>query len=101
MASAAPSWMVCVPRWLLSSVAVKPGSAELTLIPVSFSSAASCTVSMFTAAFEPLYPRNLYCANSEVGSLLCVSEPSPLDTLTMRAEGDLRSNGSKACETGN
>ena len=41
MASAAPSGMVCVPRWLLRPVTVKLGSAELTLMPVSFNSGAS------------------------------------------------------------
>jgi len=33
--------------------------AALTLIPAARTSAASHTVSMFTAAFEALYPRNL------------------------------------------
>jgi hypothetical protein len=68
----------------------KAGIGRVDLDAVSLNSAASCTVTMFTAAFEALYPRNLYCANSEAGSLLSVSEPSALDTLTMRAEGDLR-----------
>src|SRR5262249_5930406 len=49
-ASAAPSSTVCVPRWSFRSVAVYPGPAEFTLIGVSFSSKASCTVSMLRAA---------------------------------------------------
>src|SRR5262245_1482388 len=43
-----PSVTVCVPRWLLKSVPVKPGSAAFTKMPGR--ARAYCTVSMVSAA---------------------------------------------------
>jgi hypothetical protein len=43
-----PSVTVCVPRWLLKSVPVKPGSAAFTRMPCS--ARAYCIVSMVSAA---------------------------------------------------
>src|SRR5215831_1788995 len=92
-ASAAPSSTVCVPRWSFRSVAVYPGSAAFTLIGVSFSSKASCTVSMLRAALDALYPRNFAQAYSHPGSPLMASDPSSLDTFTIRPAGDRRRSG--------
>ena len=54
---------------------------------------------MFRAALEALYPISLAAAYGYEGSPFWVREPSPLDTLTMRAAFDLRSSGSIACVT--
>src|SRR5262245_66019597 len=98
-ASAAPCSTVCVPPWSFRSVAVYPGSAEFTLIGVSLSSKASCTVSMLRAALDALYPRNFTGAYAHPASAFWASDPSPLDTFTIRPAGDRRRSGNNAWAT--
>jgi hypothetical protein len=80
-------------------VAVNPGFTALTLMPVSRSSYASCTVIMFRAALEPQQPSILYEANAQVGSLFSVSDPKPLDKLTILPAFAFRINGNMALVT--
>jgi ribosomal protein S18 acetylase RimI-like enzyme len=91
----APSAAVRNPLWLLKSVAVHPGLAELTLIGVSRSSLAYMTVIMLSAALDEGYCTDGgSCASGCAGSLSPVIEPTSLDTLTIRAAGARRSSGS-------
>src|SRR6516162_58316 len=68
-------------------------------MPVSRSSYASCTVIMFRAALEPQQPSILYEANAQVGSLFSVSDPKPLDKLTILPAFAFRINGNMALVT--
>jgi hypothetical protein len=54
---------------------------------------------MLSAALDTLYPRCVTGANSHPGSPFGVSDPSPLDTFTIRPAGDRRRSGSIAWTT--
>jgi hypothetical protein len=72
---------------------VKPGHAALTLIPVDSSSIAMASVIALRAVLDAGYTGPKIERQGKAGSAFRVSEPTPLDTLTMRAAGASRSSG--------
>ncbi len=69
------------------------------MIPVSLSSALSWTVSMFSAAFEALWPIRRTPIERPAWIAVSVQRPRLLVMLTMRPAPALRRSGSIACVT--